>query len=83
MPTPPAAAPARPVCDEHARYPWPASAITREDMSLLFLVRERGSKRIPITELIARAVRETYGRQSVVPFVQPTGPDEAAPRAAA
>jgi hypothetical protein len=75
---------ARRESDEHARYPWPASAITREDMSLLFLVREQGSKRIPITELIAHAVRETYGRQdNLVPFVQPDGPDEATLRAAA
>lgn len=44
------------------KYPWPASAITPEDMSLLHRVRECGPERTPITELLARAVRETYGQ---------------------
>lgn len=46
------------------RYPWPASAINADDMATLFRVRENGANRIPITQLIARAVRETYGRQA-------------------
>ena len=43
------------------RYPWPASALTQADMSVLHAVREGGEQRIAITELIARAVRQTYG----------------------
>jgi hypothetical protein len=43
------------------RYPWPASALTRSDMAVLHAVREGGDGHIPITELIARAVRSTYG----------------------
>ncbi len=43
------------------RYPWPASALTQADMSMLHAVREGGETHIPITELIARAVRATYG----------------------
>jgi hypothetical protein len=42
------------------RYPWPASAITPEEMALLYQARESGP-RMPITRLIARAVRQTYG----------------------
>ena len=43
------------------RYPWPASAITPEDMAVLYQERELSEPRLPITELIARAVRQTYG----------------------
>ena len=43
------------------RYPWPASALTQADMAVLHAVREGGEPRIAITELIARAVRQTYG----------------------
>ena len=43
------------------RYPWPASALTQADMAVLHAVREGGEMHIPITELIARAVRVTYG----------------------
>ena len=42
------------------RYPWPASAITQEEMALLYQARETGP-RMPITRLITRAIRETYG----------------------
>ncbi len=48
-----------------ALYTWPCSSITRQDMELLFQRRENGDKRIPITKLIAEAVRKTYGPQSV------------------
>ena len=44
------------------RYPWPASAITKEDMALLHSVRESSSPRVPISVLLARAVRATYGQ---------------------
>ena len=43
------------------RYPWPASAITPDDMALLHRVRESSPKRQPITRLIAQAVHEAYG----------------------
>lgn len=42
------------------KYPWPASAISPEEMSLLYRARE-AEPRQPITRLIARAIRQTYG----------------------
>lgn len=42
------------------RYPWPASAISPQDMALLHHVRETSAVCLPITELIARAVRQVY-----------------------
>lgn len=44
------------------RYPWPASAITPMDMALLHSVRESSEPRVPISVLVARAVRATYGQ---------------------
>ena len=44
------------------RYPWPASALTTEDMAVLHAVRETSSHRVPITQLIAEAVRMTYAQ---------------------
>jgi len=44
------------------RYPWPASAITSEDMAMLHGVRETSEPRVPISVLVARAVRATYGQ---------------------
>ena len=44
------------------RYPWPASAITPQDMALLHSVRETAAKRVPITALVAEAVRQCYGQ---------------------
>ena len=43
------------------RYPWPASALTREEMALLYHARERSPGRVFITQLIAEAVRAAYG----------------------
>ena len=43
------------------RYPWPASALTRDEMAMLFLARESNPDRISITRLIANAVRSQYG----------------------
>ncbi len=43
------------------RYPWPASAITPDDMQQLHAVREASPNSIPITQLIAEAVRYVYG----------------------
>ena len=44
-------------------YPWPASAISEQEMALLYQAREASKPRVPITELIRRAVVETYGQQ--------------------
>ena len=44
------------------RYPWPASAINPEDMALLHSVRENSEHRVPISVLVARAVRACYGQ---------------------
>ena len=51
------------------RYPWPASALTPDEMALLYHARERSPSRVPITQLIAEAVRVAYGHlanQSVI-----------------
>lgn len=56
------------------RYPWPASAITSKDMALLHGVRESSDKRVPISVLVAAAVRACYGR-SPVPIPPPTPPE--------
>ena len=49
------------------RYPWPASAILPDDMAMLHRARERSPGRVPITRLIAEAVRAAYGPGVVVP----------------
>lgn len=61
------------------KYPWPASAITPEEMALLYQARETGP-RMPITRLIARAIRHTYGTatSSAVPVQIPEDKKEAA-----
>ena len=44
------------------RFAWPASAIRRgQEMALLYRVRESLPERTPITQLIAHAIRTTYG----------------------
>jgi len=57
------------------RYPWPASAITSEDMALLHSVRESTSPRVPISVLVARAVRASYG-QALRPEAPPETQNE-------
>ena len=47
------------------RYPWPASALSRDEMAMLYHARSLG--RIPITRLIAEAVRTVYGPGVAVP----------------
>ena len=42
------------------RYPWPASALTSDEMALLYHARERSPDRIPITQLIREAVRFAF-----------------------
>jgi len=49
-------------------YPWPASAITVEDMALLHQVRESLSPKVPITRLIAQAVRTIYMNITPTPY---------------
>ena len=46
-----------------SKYQWPASALTAADMKTLHAVREARPD-VPITELIARAVRRTYGNET-------------------
>jgi len=43
------------------RYPWPGSAISPDEMALLYRVRESSPDRTPITQLIAHAINHTYG----------------------
>ena len=45
-----------------SKYFWPASAITPADMALVHTARETSRPRVPISELIARAIRQTYGQ---------------------
>ena len=49
------------------RYPWPASALTREELAMLYHARESSPGRVPITQLIAKAVRAAYGPGVSVP----------------
>ena len=44
--------------ERQSKYFWPASAITPDDMALLYRAREQLPQRIPITQLLAKAVRE-------------------------
>ena len=42
-------------------YPWPASALTADDMAVLYRRKAQCPRRTPIAQLIADAVRRTYG----------------------
>ena len=44
--------------EPQSKYFWPAGAITETDMALLYRARESLRVRVPITQLLARAVRE-------------------------
>ncbi len=46
------------------RYPWPASGLSHQDMQLLHNAREKARPRMPITRLIAEAVRRVHGQAS-------------------
>jgi len=63
-----------------SKYFWPASAITESDMGLLYRARESSPVPVPITQLIARAVRETYGHVAgtVIEMPQPDAERKAA-----
>lgn len=47
--------------ERRSKYFWPASAMNSEDMALLYAARESSRPRVPISELIAIAIRKTYG----------------------
>ena len=51
-----------PRSNQHAdRWPWPASALSADDMHLLWLAKRVSPTRTTITQLVARAVRQAYG----------------------
>jgi hypothetical protein len=56
------------------RLPWPASQISKADLSILFSVREHSPERTPITHLIAQAIRTQYGQLVNHPSNQPSNP---------
>ena len=58
------------------RYPWPASAIGAADMRMLYEIREASHPRVPISLLIALAVREAY----VNAYPQPQPPAQPQPQ---
>ena len=49
------------------RYPWPASRLSPDEMALLYHARECSPGRVPITQLIAEAVRSAYGPGVAIP----------------
>jgi len=51
-----------------SRYQWPASRVDRSLMKRLAEVRESTQPRVPITELIRRALIEVYEVPSVIEF---------------
>jgi hypothetical protein len=53
-----------------SKYRWPATSLSAADMAALYAVRESSRPRIPISDLIARAVRAQYGK-AVLPIQQP------------
>ena len=55
-----------------SKYFWPASAITEADMDLLYRARESSHDPIPITRLLAQAVRETFGHLAETETQTPT-----------
>lgn len=48
--------------NHQSKYFWPASAITPADMALLHAARESSRQRVPISALIAQAIRQQYGQ---------------------
>ena len=48
------------------RYPWPASAIGPIEMAILHRIRESSRPRVPITRLIAQAIRHQYSQSGQV-----------------
>lgn len=56
----------RTIVPRKSKYFWPSSAITSADMALVYAARESRSPRVPISDLIAQAIRHTYGQASVL-----------------
>jgi len=54
--------------EPQSKYFWPASALSESDMDLLYRAREMLPVRRPITQLLAHAVRETFGHLADVEF---------------
>jgi hypothetical protein len=65
------------------RYPWPAAAIGKEEMALLFAARETSPEPTTITRLIAEAIRAAYGRVAKQPEPQTLSATESYLRPAA
>jgi hypothetical protein len=61
-----------------SKYFWPASGISESDMDLLFRAREQSLPRVPITRLLAKAVRHAYGHLAVDVTPEPIALKEAA-----
>lgn len=53
-------------------YPWPSSALTVQDMKMLYYVQKSLSPKVPITQLIAQAVRAMYMNITPAPCAQTT-----------
>ncbi len=53
------------------RYPWPASAIGKEEMAMLYQARESSPTRMTISSLLSRAVRQQYGSNQAGKLVEP------------
>ena len=47
------------------RYPWPASALSRDEMAMVHHARECSPGHIPITQLIREAVRVAFAVPSL------------------
>ena len=65
------------------RYPWPASTLSKADLKPLHAVRESSQPRVSITDLVAHAVRTTYGNQAApnlraLPHTEPAALNRAA-----
>ncbi len=56
-----------------SKYVWPASGLKEADMAVLYAARESSQPRIPISALIAHAVRAQYGK-AVLPIQQQPEP---------
>lgn len=53
---------------QQSKYYWPSTGLCPDEMSLLHRAREASFPRTPITKLIAKAVRETYGHLAQTPI---------------
>ena len=49
-----------------SKYFWPASAITEADMALLYQARKVSMPKVPISQLIAIAIRQVHAQGNVL-----------------